>query len=191
MILEGVITTLNGDGSLNVAPMGPIVSPDLSNFLLRPFCTSTTFANLSRSRAGVFHVVDEVLLIAQAVTGQMDTTPETFAARRIEGRVLKSCCRWFELEITEIDDSRDRTEMQTRILHSETLRDFFGFNRAKHAVIEAAILVSRLGLLGRETVLEELERLTSPVEKTAGPDEFRAFELLQQFVDEWKPSGDA
>ena len=45
MILEAIVTTINEDGSTNISPMGPTVTADLSQFVLRPFDTSTTFAN--------------------------------------------------------------------------------------------------------------------------------------------------
>ena len=61
-ILEGIVTTRNEDGTINVAPMGPVVdpaeAPRITNLLLRPFQTSTTYANLARTRQGVFHVTD-------------------------------------------------------------------------------------------------------------------------------------
>ena len=46
MILEGIVTSLDAGGKLNVAPMGPIVEPDMSRLVLRPFRTSQTYRNL-------------------------------------------------------------------------------------------------------------------------------------------------
>ena len=62
------------------------------------------------------------------------------------------------------------------------MRDFFGFNRAKHAVLEATILATRLHLLPIEQVRSEFERLRSPVEKTAGPVELEAWRILNDYV---------
>ena len=69
-----------------------------------------------------------------------------------------------------------------RVVHSGRLRDFFGFNRAKHAVVEAAILATRIHLLPRDEILAEFARLKTPVEKTAGPQEIEAFALLERYV---------
>ncbi len=77
MILEGILTTLNADGSLNVSPMGPRVDEELSEILLRPFQTSTTYRNLKRTRQGVFHVTDDVELLAQAALGTPDPLPSS------------------------------------------------------------------------------------------------------------------
>ena len=182
MILEGVVTSQNALGELNVAPMGPIVEPDMQRFVLRPFQTSTTYRNLKQHPFGVLHVVDDVLLLARAAIGQLTETPATFPALRVPGRVLTDACRWFEFRVESIDDSEQRTRIEAVVEHTGRLRDSFGFNRAKHAVIEAAILATRIHLLPREEIIEQFQKLQSPVEKTAGPDELTAFSLLDEFV---------
>jgi uncharacterized protein len=63
------------------------------------------------------------------------------------------------------------------------VRDFFGFNRAKNAVIEAAILATRVRLLKPKQIREELAKLASPVDKTAGDQERRAFDFLKQYIE--------
>ena len=183
MILEGIVTSLDNAGELNVAPMGPIVDEAMSTILLRPFQTSRTYRNLKEHPQGVLHVTDEVLLLARAAIGQLDETPETILAEKIGGRVLKSACRWYEFEVAELDDSEERTQIECRVVNSGRLRDFFGFNRAKHAVLEAAILATRVHILPAEQIRKELAALVSPIEKTAGPDEEAAFSLLTEFVE--------
>ncbi|MHC4876036.1 MAG: DUF447 domain-containing protein [Planctomycetota bacterium] len=184
MILEGVVTSQNARGELNVAPMGPIVEPDMQRFVLRPFQTSTTYRNLKQHPFGVLHVVDDVLLLARTAIGRLAETPRTFSALRIPGRVLSNACRWYEFRVNAIDDSEQRTRIEASVEHVGRLRDCFGFNRAKHAVIEAAILATRIHLLPVDEIRDQFERLRSPVEKTAGPDEQTAFRLLDDFVRE-------
>jgi len=183
MILEGIVTSLDTAGVLNVAPMGPIVDEAMSTILLRPFQTSRTYRNLKEHPQGVLHVTDDVLLLARTAIGQLDEAPETISAEKIKGRVLKSVCRWYEFEVTELDDSKERTQIECRVVNSGRLRDFFGFNRAKHAVLEAAILATRTHILRPEQIRQQLAALASPVEKTAGPDEEAAFSLLAEFVE--------
>jgi hypothetical protein len=182
MILEGIVTTLDASGAINVAPMGPIVDDSLSTLRLRPFQTSQTYRNLKVVPSGVFHVVDDVLLLARAAVGLLPTTPPNFPAEKVSGVVLAQACRWYEFLVDELDDSQDRVEIVARVVHAGRLRDFFGFNRAKHAVLEAAILATRIHLLPRDAILAEFARLKTPVDKTAGPQEFEAFALLEQFV---------
>jgi hypothetical protein len=62
------------------------------------------------------------------------------------------------------------------------LRDFFGFNRAKHAVVEAAILATRTDFLPIDEILADFDKLASLVQKTGGDDEHRAFQLLLEHV---------
>jgi len=188
MIIEGIVTSQNFDGVLNIAPMGPIVDARLTWFRLRPFQTSTTFRNLRATRCGVFHVVDDVLLIAQAALNKLPQSVPTRPAISITGQVLEAACRWYEFEVELLDASQDRSEIQCRVVHTGAIRDFFGFNRAKHAILEATILATRLHLIPRERIQSQLTDLKVIVDKTAGPREFEAFNLVESFITESSPS---
>jgi hypothetical protein len=183
MILEGIVTSLNRHDELNVAPMGPIVDETFATLVLRPFRTSRTYENLKVRPWGVFHVVDDVLLLAQAAIGALPVVPENFPALKVEGRVLSAACRWYEFEIDDVDDSQDRVTLRARVVHCGRLRDFFGFNRGKHAVLEAAILATRVHLIDRQQIVDEFARLRVIVQKTAGRREHEAFELLERHID--------
>ncbi len=61
-------------------------------------------------------------------------------------------------------------------------RPFLGFNRARHAVLEGAILVTRLHLLGSEEVGRQFRDLSVIVGKTGGPREHEAWRLLEERV---------
>lgn len=185
MILEGLVTSLNPAGELNLAPMGPIVNETMTRLVLRPFQTSTTFQNLRQRTCGVFHVTDDVLLIAQAALHRLDAMPPTFPAESIDGRVLADCCRWYEFEVVVCDDSAERTRLEANVVRAGRVREMAGFNRARHAVLEATILATRLHLLPESEVRCQLQALSSPVEKTAGPREREAFALVIDVVDHW------
>lgn len=182
MILEGVVTTINSDGSLNVSPMGPIVDQSMDQIVLRPFRTSTTYKNLKRLNQGVFHVTDDVEMLARAAVGTLDPEPKTVKADAVEGFILTGACRWYAFEVESLDDGDERTRIECRVVDRGRLRDFLGFNRAKHAVVEAAILATRVHLLPSEQIREEFARLAVLVEKTAGEQERRAFEFLKSHV---------
>lgn len=182
MILEGLVTTRTPDGRPHLAPMGPKFGDDPDRFLLRPFPTSTTYLNLRTHPEGVLHVVDDVLLLARAAVGEAEV-PQGRPATRVGGYVLRDACRTMEFEVTEFDTSGERMKLDCRIVHRESLRDFWGFNRAKHAVIEAAILCTRLHLLPLEEVRADFRRLGVIVDKTAGPREAEAFDFLRTYLD--------
>ena len=187
LILEGIVTTCNEDGSINVSPMGPVVDRSISRIRLRPFNTSTTYRNLARKRVGVFHVTDDVELLARAATRSLDAPPELLAAtatgsERFGGMVIASSCRWYGFEVIEIDDANERVEIETTVRESGRLRDFFGWNRAMHAVLEAAILATRIDLLGIEEIQKQLKPLATIVEKTASQEERNAFDIIEAII---------
>ncbi len=183
MILEGIVTTLNADGTVNISPMGPLVDEAMHTLLLKPYQTSTTYRNLKRSGQGVFHVTDDVELLAQSAVGQPDPLPELRPAIAVEGRIIRDACRWYAFRVETLDDSRERTEILCRVVDSGWQRDFVGFNRAKNAVLEAAILATRVDLLARDEIRSQLEPLRVIVQKTGGESEQRAFAFLADYVN--------
>lgn len=182
MILEGIVTTLNEEETINIAPMGPEVDPDMSRLRLRPYRSSTTYRNLKRSGEAVFHVTDDVELLARAAVGSIEPAPKTSSAEMVRGHVLLGACRWYELRVADVDDRQPRTEIACDVVFQGRIRDFFGLNRAKHAVVEAAILATRIELLPADEILKQYSQLSVLVDKTAGPQERRAFEYLRQYV---------
>ena len=181
MILEGIVTTQNADGTTNVSPMGPRMDGGFEHFVLRPYQTSTTYRNLKRHPYGVLHVTDDVELLAAAAIGQL-TPPPVMPVAGLDVSRLVDTCRWYAFRVTLLDDTTERTTIACETLASGRVRDFFGFNRAKHAVVEGAILATRIGLLSAEDIRSEFARLAIIVEKTAGEAEQRAWQMLAAFV---------
>ena len=70
-----------------------------------------------------------------------------------------------------VDDSAERVTIEAEVVHAGRGRDWFGFNRAKHAVVEAAILATRFHLLPLAEVAAEFRKLRVIVGKTGGPAE--------------------
>lgn len=180
MIIEGILTTESADGSMHIAPLGPWVDPELKEWTLKPFQTSNTFKNLHRSGRGVFHVVDDSLLMAMAVLGRANSWEATFD--KSYGWTLSDSCQWFALQMNEWDLTGPRATASTRLVHHQVQRPFWGWNRAKHAVVETAILASRVSMLDRDLLIVELSQWKQIVEKTAGPRELEAFALLEEFI---------
>jgi hypothetical protein len=181
VILEGIVTTLDPEGRLNVAPMGPRVEPGLRRFVLRPFRTAATYRNLKATGVGVLHVTDDVLMIARAAIG-LAVEAATRPASAVRGEVLIDACRYYEFRVLSLDDREERATIEAETLAEGRLRDFFGLNRAKHAVVEAAILATRVHLIPSGEILAEMDRLAPLVEKTGGEAERAAFRLLEQHV---------
>ena len=189
MIIEAIVTTTNEDGSLNVAPMGPQVESGFARFELKPFDTSSTFANLRRNGCGVLHVTDDALLIARAAIGELDPDQvATIPAREIDGFIIADSIIWHEFKVDFIDESSSRAVFKCHSVASGKGRSWLGFNRAKHAILEAAILATRVSFLPFEEITAQLERLSTIVTKTGGQQEKEAFELLRSYVENFPAS---
>lgn len=184
MILEGLVTTTDPAGGMHLAAMGPTVDDAqrqagrIERLVLRPFPTSQTAANLLRSRAGVFHVTDDVLLLARIVAGALPGPPPARPATAVTGFVLEDACRAWEFEIDSLDETGQRLVLGARVVAEHAGRPFLGFHRAAHAVVEAAILVTRLHITDAADVARQFRDLGVLVEKTGGPREREAFDLL-------------
>jgi uncharacterized protein len=178
VIIETIVTTQGADGTINFAPMG--VEWDEEALVLKPFLETTTFRNLTATRAAVVNLTDDVMLFARAAISspQFPAVP----AEVVRGVVLEAACSWREVEVTSVDDTPPRSRIVARVVHRGRRREFLGFNRARHAVLEAAILATRTHLLPAEQIRDEFAKLQIIVDKTAGPREQEAMALLTQYV---------
>ncbi|HEX6962334.1 MAG TPA: DUF447 domain-containing protein, partial [Lacipirellula sp.] len=131
---------------------------------------------------GVFHITDDVELFAQAAVGQADPPPPLIPAEAVRGSIIASACRWYAFKVESLDDSQERVSIVARVISRGVQREFLGFNRAKHAVIEAAILATRIHLIGPAELQSELARLAIPVQKTGAAAEHRAFNFLREYI---------
>ena len=177
MIIESLVTTMDTAGHVNLAPMGVEWGDEI---VLKPFLDTTTFRNLVATRAAVLHLTDDVLLFVQAALGEPRFTWRPAAS--VHGALLDGACSWRELDVTTIDDTPPRARIVTRVAAQGAGREFLGFNRARHAVLEGTILATRLHLIPAAEVSEQFARLAIPVEKTAGPCEREAWTWLTEFV---------
>ncbi len=182
MIVETIVTTRNVAGDVNVAPMGVEWDPsqDDARIVLKPFLETATYRNLTATGTAVINLVDDVRVFARAAIS--NPTYDTVPAAAIEGAVLADCCAWREVKVTAVDSTPPRSRIETTVVHRGTNRDFIGFNRARHAVLETAIYATRVHMLPRDFLESELQRLQVIVDKTAGPREFEAMALLAEYI---------
>jgi hypothetical protein len=178
MILETIVTTVADDGTVNCAPMGVEWGEDV--IILKPFIETATYRNVVATGAAVVNLVDDVRVFAQAAIAnpQYPTEPAVV----VRGAVLADCCSWREVDARSVDSTPPRSRIEGAVVHHGVRREFIGFNRARHAVLEAAIYATRLHLLPRSFVESELQRLQVIVDKTAGAQEREAMALLTNHV---------
>jgi uncharacterized protein len=178
VIVETVVTTINPDGSVNCGAMG--VKWGEERIVIKPYRGTRTLRNLQGTGAAVINLTDDILLFSQAALG--DPHPPTHPAASVEGVVLDDACSWREVRVETIDDSTERARVSTVVVGRGTGREFLGLNRARHAVLEASILASRVRLLPAEDIRAELQRLQPLVDKTAGPREREAMAYVTRHL---------
>jgi hypothetical protein len=179
MIRESIFTTIGRSGKVQVAPLGLIA--DGKHWIAAPFKPSTTLDNLREVPYAAASHVDDVRIFAGCLTGRRDWSlvrcMDTPAPR------LAAALTHWELKVVSIEEDDVRPRFRCEVLREENHAPFRGFNRAQSAVIEAAILVSRLDRLPREKIESEVAYLKIAIEKTAGPEEREAWTWLKEKID--------
>jgi hypothetical protein len=177
-IVETVTTTINPDRTVNCAAMGVEWGDEI--IVIKPYRSTRTLRNLQATGAAVVNLTDDILLFTEAALG--DPQPPTRPTATIDGAVLADACSWREVTVEAIDAGGPRARVTTHVVARGAGREFLGFNRARHAVLEASIIASRVRWLPPEEIWAELDRLQVLVDKTAGPREREAMELVRRDV---------
>lgn len=174
MIFETIITSVNSHGDVHVTPFGIQMQDSL--VVISPYKPSTTLQNILTTQHAVMNLTDDVRVFAGALTGRqpwMLTLAEKVAGFRLADSLVHK-----ELKLVKVEDDAVRPRLLLEIIHQQQHQYFQGFNRAQAAVIELAVLVSRLHMLSREKVLAELQYLQIAIDKTAGERELQAWTWL-------------
>jgi uncharacterized protein len=178
LIHECVLTTLSPEGRPHIAPLGLIDDGDY--WIAAPFRPSKTLFNLEHSRKLTASFTDDARVFAGLVVGQ-----RCFPLTDIEGWPaprLSCALAHAELEIARIEEDEVRPRFFCRVKHTESHRPFLGMNRARAAVLEAAILATRLKMLSPEKIDSEVAYLKIAIDKTAGPAEREAWEMVMEKI---------
>ena len=97
-IRETIVTTLNAEGNVHIAPLGLIAGEE--GWILAPFKPSTTLDNLRANPYAVANFTDDVLIFAGCLTGNRDWP--TRPASRVPGTVLEGALAHAELKVDYI-----------------------------------------------------------------------------------------
>jgi uncharacterized protein len=180
MIRECIVTTQSRAGIVHIAPLGLIEEGE--HLVIAPFRPSLTLDNLRENPHAVANYTDDVLVFAGCLTGRRDWP--TRPAAKVAGAVLAQALAHAELRVVAVTEDAVRPRFRCEVLHEETHAPFRGFNRARAAVVEAAILVSRLHMLPADKIDHEIAYLRIAIDKTAGPRERQAWDWLMERVVE-------
>jgi uncharacterized protein len=178
MIRETIVSTVNRAGHVHFAPLG-IIAED-GGWIVAPFYPSTTLNNLRAIPFAVANFTEDVRIFAGCLTGRgewLATASEAIVVPRLAAALAHS-----ELAVTHITEDEQRPRFHCRVLCNVAHAPFKGFNRAQAAVIEAAILVSRLKMLPRDKVEREIAYLEIAVRKTSSPNEEEAWSWLMEAI---------
>ncbi len=181
MIFETIITTVNAEGISHVTPFG--VRYEGESILISPYKPSTTLANILASKRAVMNITDDVRVFAAALTNRQAWALQQ--ASKVKGVRLADCLQHVELALIEVRDDAVRPQLVMQKIHTENHRPFNGFNRAQAAVIELAVLVSRLHMLPKDKILAEMQYLQIAIDKTAGENELLAWSWLVEKTEQF------
>ncbi|MBS4049879.1 MAG: DUF447 family protein [Methylomonas sp.] len=182
MIQETIVTSISASGTVHIAPMGVHVEGD--SFVILPFKPSTTLNNIVQTGHAVMNHCDDVRIFAGCLTGRRDWPLKP--CESIAGYYLADTLTHIELSMLRLEDDPIRPRLACKAVHTGMHRPFPGFNRAQFAVLEAAILLSRLDRLPWQKIQTELDYLRIAVDKCAGDRELEAWGWLMQAMEEHK-----
>ena len=182
MIQEIIVTTTNEDGSTHIAPMG--IQEESELIIIAPFKPSATLENIKRNKSAVINRVDDVRIFAGCLTGRKDWP--LVPAEKIKEQRLEAALSHVELGLERVEDDELRPRFYCNKIIEINHKPFQGFNRAQSAVLEAAILVSRLHMLTKEKIEQEIEYLTIAIDKTAGENEKVAWKWLMERIESYR-----
>lgn len=185
-IVETIVTTTDATGAPHIAPLGLIEDGD--GWIIAPFKPSRTHDNLTVNPHAVASHTGDVRVFAGCITGRRDWP--TVPADVIKGVRLRDAVSHWELSVERLTDDAQRPRFHCKVVHAASHAVWSGYNRAEAAVLELAVLSTRLAMLPPEKIDAELKYLEIAISKTAGPRELEAWEWLMDRVNAFR-SGDA
>jgi len=181
MIFETIIITQDAHKQPHVTPFG--VQHEGEHVIISPFKPSKTLDNILTSKTATMNLTDDVRVFAGALT--QHAVWHLLAASAVEGFRLDGCLAHVELALVDVREDAERPQLVMQQQARYSHQDFKGFNRAQAAVIEMAVLASRLHMLPKEKIQTERAYLQIAIDKTAGERELEAWGWLADKVDRY------
>tara|TARA_B110000259_G_scaffold132476_1_gene149456 strand:+ start:417 stop:980 length:564 start_codon:yes stop_codon:yes gene_type:complete len=182
-VRETIVTTKNLDGTTKISPLGIYIENNVLK--IKPFKPSASLDNILRNKSGVINYIDDVRIFASCIV-KKDIKSDLKKAKIIDCSVLKDAISHTEFVIEKVEGDDTRPTIICKSVHEETHKMYYGFNRAKSAVIELCILASRLGIIEDEKIIDEIKYLEISIDKTAGKREREAWEWLIDYIKEYR-----
>jgi len=184
MIHEVIVTTISNEGIVHIAPMG-IRFID-KQVVISPFKPSTTLNNITENNIATINFIDDVRVFAGIVSRHKK---DWELSARTDLEIVPNLTltnTFYNVVVNEYQEDDKRPNIICDIKNSAVIKPFLGFNRAQFSVIEAAVLLSRLGMIPMEKIDREIEYLKIGIDKTAGPHELEAWGWIQDKILSYK-----
>ena len=184
MIHEVIVTTISNEGIVHIAPMG-IRFID-KQVVISPFKPSTTLNNITENNIATINFIDDVRVFAGIVSRHKK---DWELSARTDLEIVPNLTltnTFYNVVVNEYQEDDKRPNIICDIKNSAIIKPFLGFNRAQFSVIEAAVLLSRLGMISMEKIDREIEYLKIGIDKTAGPHELEAWGWIQDKILSYK-----
>lgn len=186
MIIETIVSSMDKEGKVNLAPIGVhlpnndlkiAMGKEVSLFL---YAGSQTYKNLQTLPEGVINFSNDVNIFVE--TALFSLPFPTLPSHLVRPPRLAEAQSIGEFSVIQTDFSREPARIQGKILHYEQFAGFNGFCRAQWAVLEAAIMATRLQWISLNHIKEAWPWWKKLVEKTGGIKERDAFNRIYDYI---------
>ena len=179
MIIETIVSTIGNDGKVNFSPFG--IKKNKNQIYISPYIPSKTLLNLKSSRCAVVNYTDNTSFFVDCITGNKKFKKKK--CKNFPGFFLEDCFGYEQVKVKRIIKDKLRPTFVCEIDKSFQIKGYEGHNRAKASIIEACILASRVHLLDKKKILNELSYLSISVDKTAGTLEKKSWKKILKYID--------
>lgn len=172
-IFDGVseVILLTWDGKINAAPIG--IRRDGKKIWIEVFKNTRTYRNLRENRKIVANIVHEPEFFILSLSGKLQKKH----FKIVDGiPTLKDSSSWILFSCRSIREGKEKAEVVLSPVKGKiNFREVIPFRRARYALIEAAIALTR-------NQKEKLEYYRRIVERCGGRKEKKLMEMLESRI---------
>ena len=179
MIIETIVSTIDNDGKVNFSPFG--IKKNKNQIYISPYIPSRTLLNLKSTKCAVVNYTDNTSFFVDCIIGNKKFKKKK--CKNFSGFFLEDCFGYEQVKVKKIIKNKLRPTFVCEIDKSFHIKNYEGHNRAKASIIEACILASRVHLLGKKKIFNELNYLSIAVEKTAGSLEKKSWNKILNYIN--------
>jgi len=179
MIIETIVSTIDNDEKVNFSPFG--IKKNKNKIYISPYIPSKTLLNLESTKCAVVNYTDNTSFFVDCIIGNKKFKKKK--CKKFPGFFLEDCFGYEQVKVKKIIKDKLRPTFVCEIDKSFQIKSYEGHNRAKASIIEACILASRVHLLDKKKILNELSYLSISVNKTAGSLEEKSWKKILKYIN--------